>query len=439
MEVDENHKRLRVRTIAIITGPGLMIVAIAVLSYFQFLVIPLCYIGIVVSGLIIVRYCILVTLSKLDSSYQESNCSNLPSICLIIPCLNERPILEKTIPKMQSLIYCGSLYFCYIIESTSSDGTLQYIEKQAKSDNRIVVVIKKTPPAGRGAAIAYGLYNAPHTDVVAFLDSDHTMDQDSLITLSRIFGNSKKELVIQGMLQTHNNEKNILVRAQSVERNIIERLEIEANGKIGGFSFYGGGQGFFSRSLFEKHQFKIDESLLLDDIDLSFRLALGGYKVELRQDISTESLVPEKLTEFIDQRFGWSRGWLDLADRHISVSCTAKKIPILLRIDCLRFFSLPYIAPLFILFWSSGIVAMLLGVSTTILYFLLPILCWPLFCGLLMSIVDYKNRYFKHKIVISVDMALLFVINVFILSAVFIDKHVFRSPSKYLKTAKANE
>lgn len=285
----------------------------------------------------------------------------LPSIAFIVPCLNELESLRRTIPAMMRLKYGGTIRFFYVCEGASVDGSLDYIRGCSQKDPRVAVIEKESAPQGRGAAVSYGLARIPAHAAVGFVDADHAMDQASLDELARVFSLKEPPAVLQGVCASANESHNWLTRLLSVERAWLEAVELRAGPRVGGISYYGGGQGFLRGDVARDERLQIDGSMILDDIDVSIRLALQGGRVQFSPRVVTWSLQPESVTQFFDQRYRWCRGWLQVSRRHLFAPASRTGVPLGLRTDLLRMLLFPYAAALLYLTGTGAISALIVG------------------------------------------------------------------------------
>jgi cellulose synthase/poly-beta-1,6-N-acetylglucosamine synthase-like glycosyltransferase len=360
-----------------------------------------------------------------------------PAIAFVIPGLNELPSLKRTVPAMMALRYDGELHFCYVLEAASTDGSADYVRECTAKDPRVVPIDKSTPPGGRGAAVAYGVARTPECDVVGFLDADHEMDQASFDELVRVFGQDEPPPAIQGVCDTTGGEGNPLVRLLTVERSWLESLEVEVNPRLGGVSLFGGGQGFFQRGLLMQEGHQIDESMILDDIDLCCRLAVEGYRIRFDRALATWSTQPETLAEFVDQRFRWARGWVQLAGKYLWRLVSGRGIRFGARMDLLRLLLMPYAAGF--LFFGFGVGAGLLATTAS---HTLPVwltsfgMLWPVLVCFHPLLAGRGGIRLRDVPLLIVGVPLLFYVYTGLCAVSVVDAWLLRRPLSYAKTAK---
>jgi len=329
-------------------------------------------------AVIMVRYVPLSLRARREDEPGSGRGDALPSIAFIIPCLNEIESLKRTIPAMMKLEYDGTIRFFYVCESASADGSLDYIRECSQKDPRVAVIEKESAPQGRGPAVAYGLARIPEHAVVGFIDADHVMDQASLDDLARVFSVQEPPPALQGVCASANESRTWITRLLSVERAWLEATELKAGPRAGGISYYGGGQGFLRWDVARDERLEIDGSMILDDIDVSIRLAHQGGRVQLSPRVVTWSQQPESVPQFFDQRYRWCRGWLQLSGKHLFAPSPKRGVPLALRIDLLRMLLFPYAAALLYLTGTGVVSSLIVGPSRVLA--LLGV-AWPALLG----------------------------------------------------------
>jgi cellulose synthase/poly-beta-1,6-N-acetylglucosamine synthase-like glycosyltransferase len=360
-----------------------------------------------------------------------------PSFAFLIPGLNELPSLRRTVPAMTSLRYDGRLLLCYVCESASTDGSAGFLRDWAARDDRIVLIEKATPPGGRGAAISYGLDHAPRTDVVGFLDADHILDQQSMDELVRQFGAADPPAALQGVCATLNERPNALARLLTIEREWLEIVELRINPLVGGIGLFGGGQGFFRRSLFDDPRLRIDDSMVLDDIDLSARLALEGHAVTFSPRVETRSYEPESLREFLDQRSRWGRGWVQLAPRYVLAALRWRGVPLAVRMDLLRVVLTPFAAAWLCVGFAAGLVALCSPAHAQAPVWLgLVGLGWPFALGFGPYLAGARSARLRDLPLSLIGVPFLFYTYCALIAASLVDAFLLRRPVRYAKTEK---
>ena len=438
MEVTEGKASKRGRKQTLVLALALSAAVVALFCLVPVVMTPVLWLAVAFAAFVTSRYCLLSVVASFMRHKLAAEPGRRPSIAFVIPCLNELPSLQHTVPAMAALRYDGELLLCYSCESASTDGSMDYLRDEAeKNPSRIHLIEKETRPGGRGAAIAYGLTHAPRTDVVGFLDADHIVGQESLDEIARVFGADDPPWIVQGVCATADESHNWLARLLTVERLWLERVELRVATKLGGLSQFGGGQGFFRRELLDDPRFVVDGSMILDDTDLSCRLALAGHKVKFDQDITTKSREPETLTEFLDQRFRWGRGWVQLVPKYFVQSFRCPGAPLATRLALLSFVLTPLLAAWLYLSFLAGATALVPGLGVNMPIWLPAVgLLWPFALGVGPFLSGVRPVRFYDVPLVLVGVPLLLYTYCWLVAVSVVDAFILRRKPSYAKTAK---
>jgi cellulose synthase/poly-beta-1,6-N-acetylglucosamine synthase-like glycosyltransferase len=434
MLVTEGKKSRSDRHVALVLAAGVLGAAVALFLVWPRAIRPVLWVAGSIGAMSVLRNVALGLVAGAVPPPRAGPAVRRPSFAFVIPCLNELPSLRQTIPALRELEYEGELRFCYTVEGASTDGSADFVRARAGEDDRVVLIDKATPPGGRGAAIAYGVRHAPETDVVGLLDADHVMEQESLDELVRAFGQEDPPPGVQGMCATSNADGNAMARALTVEREWLERVELQAAPRLGGMCLFGGGQGFLLRSVLTEPGLEVDESMILDDIDLSCRLALAGDRIVFHPGVRTLSRQPETLREFFDQRYRWARGWVQLCGKLALKPFRWRRTPFGVRASLLGLLVTPFGLALTCL----GVSAAMAGLTTggAPLWLCLAVLLWPALSGICPFVAGVKPQRWRDIPLVLIGMPVLTAALCLLMAAAVTDVCILRRPIKYAKTAK---
>jgi hypothetical protein len=86
----------------------------------------------------------------------------------------------------------------------------------------------------------------------------------------------------------------------------------------------------------------MDNSMLTEDIDSSFRAMLNGYRVEYDPTIVSFEEAPPSLYDLFRQRLRWAQGWQEVTQRHAKPAILGKESPLSVRSRFFVFMLLPF-------------------------------------------------------------------------------------------------
>jgi glycosyltransferase involved in cell wall biosynthesis len=125
-------------------------------------------------------------ISANDTFSNNSNAEHKMQISIVIPTFNRRELLEEAIDSIAMQTY-GGRFELIIVDDGSSDGTEQMVRQKAQSVSFPLVYLSQTN-AGPATARNNGIHHA-RADLIAFTDSDCTVDKRWLEVLVRHFSN----------------------------------------------------------------------------------------------------------------------------------------------------------------------------------------------------------------------------------------------------------
>jgi cellulose synthase/poly-beta-1,6-N-acetylglucosamine synthase-like glycosyltransferase len=197
--------------------------------------------------------------------------SILPSTSILIPALNEEKVIGNTIEAILKCDYPRDKVEIIIIASGSTDRTVGICEKYSPR-HHVKVLTKTIEKGGKPAALNLGLSMASN-DVVVIFDADSVVGPSSLRALVEPLAIPEVAAVI-GPVGMINDNENILTRSTSLEFAWVFKSS-ELRNRLGLLVPFSGSNRCFRREVLEKLG-GFDEDSLVEDIDLSIRLAQQG-------------------------------------------------------------------------------------------------------------------------------------------------------------------
>ena len=255
----------------------------------------------------------------------------LPTVSVLLPAYNEEKVLEDTLEACTELDYPEDKYeilVCY--EAECSDRTGKIAQQYAEEYEVIKALKRDEEGGGKARATNYALEHADN-EIIGLIDADHRYRPDALKKAVRWF---RREDVwcVKGRCYGRNPESSLMTLHATLERHIAERIDIYARHVMNGFGFFGGGQAFFRRDVFEEVG-TFSERTLVEDIDMSAEIQRAGKQIAVDMDVVTFEENPADLNAWWQQRMRWTRGWMQVALRHTIGFSKEKKLPLKKRID----------------------------------------------------------------------------------------------------------
>ncbi len=249
---------------------------------------------------------------------------NHPRITIQLPIYNERYVAQRLIDAVCSIRYPDRLLDIQVLDD-SDDDTRDVIDAmvQEKQDQgyKIQTFRRSSRIGYKAGALQYGLSSAKGEWILIF-DSDFIPQPD---LLERALPNLRDPAL--GMIQFcwgHINRNfSPLTRIQALFLDGHFHIEHFARNRSGRFFNFNGTAGMWRKScIVDSGGWQHDT--LTEDLDLSYRAQMKGWRFLYVPDIAVPAELPVELSAFKSQQFRWAKGGIQ----------TARKIlPFLFRSD----------------------------------------------------------------------------------------------------------
>lgn len=236
-----------------------------------------------------------------------------PLVTTQLPLYNERNVAERVIRAVAALDYPKGRHQIQIVDD-STDETRDLVDSIANELREQGVWIDVCRREKRSGYKAGGLKVAMDTakgEFFAIFDSDFVPEADFLRKTIPLFADEKIGLV-QSRWGHLNPEESILTRAQSVGIDghfVVEQVARSANGLF--LNFNGTAGVWRKETILDGGGWQSDT--LTEDLDLSYRCQLKGWKLEYAIDVVVPAELPETYSAFKSQQFRWAKGSVQTA------------------------------------------------------------------------------------------------------------------------------
>ena len=390
-----------------------------------------------------IRVAAAATVAAVDGEPSPPADGTLPPVSVVVTAYNEADVLPATIEACRTLDYPDDaleIVVCY--EAASTDGTAAVANAAAASDPRIRAVERDAPPAGKAAATNHALARAAG-DVVAVLDADQRPEPGALRRAVRWFAD-EEVWCVKGRCFGTNPGDSLVALCATVERAFVERAEFYARDRLGGFALFTGGQAFFRADALARIG-AFDESILLEDVEMAYRLQRAGGTVRVDPGVVTYETNPTSLAAWWSQRKRWARGGMQVARRYLGANLLSGPPSRGARLDfaatlggLLAFPLAAAAAPLAALAWWDGVGSAVPGWVTAVAVI---VVAASILAPYLVFAVDRRDGR-RHAPVEYVGPFLLwpyFAVQTAAVIAAFLAEFVFRWPTVYVTSTEPNE
>ena len=236
-----------------------------------------------------------------------------PFVSVQIPIYNERHVAERIIRACTRLDYpCDRLEI--LVLDDSDDATKSLIDRVAqegRTDGARVRVMRRSRRTGFKAGALAAAMQVNTSDFIAIFDADFVPPEDFLMRSLPRFYDPGNERV--GFVQTRwghlNRDNSFLTRCQALALD--GHFVVEQGGRqAADFAFgFNGSGGIWRRSCIDDPLVGgWQEDTLCEDLDLSYRAQLAGWKGIYLNDVESPAEIPPQLLAFKRQQFRWAKG-----------------------------------------------------------------------------------------------------------------------------------
>ena len=209
----------------------------------------------------------------------------LPSFSVIVPAYNEASVIGKKLENLLSLDYPRDKVQIIVSDDGSTDHTAQIVERF----NGIKII--KSNRVGKTEAINKGLKEASG-EIILLTDADCFLSRDALVKAAQSFFDESIGAVTGGIVLL-DYEPSFIIKNFSLGRAQLFHRE----GLLDSIPTGMGGFLAFRRKLIEK----LDPRCLADDVDISIRARMKGFRVIYDPQVVTYTWDPNMFGSWYKQ------------------------------------------------------------------------------------------------------------------------------------------
>jgi len=249
--------------------------------------------------------------------YQNYPSKNWPRVTIQLPIFNERYVVERLIESVCRFDYPKELFDIQILDDSTDDtiDIAKSVARQMKGRGFDIQYIHRDYRTGfKAGALREGLKTAKG-ELVAIFDADFVPNPEFLKETVPHFTDPQI-----GMLQTRwghiNGDYSLLTRAQSIGIDGHFGVEQAARAWSGFFMNFNGTAGIWrKKTIADAGGWQADT--LTEDLDLSYRAQLKGWKLKFVTDVVCPAEVPVTINAFKSQQHRWAKGSIQTAKKNL--------------------------------------------------------------------------------------------------------------------------
>jgi cellulose synthase/poly-beta-1,6-N-acetylglucosamine synthase-like glycosyltransferase len=249
--------------------------------------------------------------------FLSGNEETFPFVTIQLPIFNELYVTERLVDAVAAFDWPRSRMEIQLLDD-STDDTVEIAAKKVaeiKSKGISIAHIRRPDRTGfKAGALKYGMEIAKG-EYFAIFDADFLPQPDFLRRTIPGFADEKVG-VVQTRWEHLNENFSLLTRMQAF--GLDGHFTVEQGGRNAGGYFlnFNGTAGVWRRKAIEEGG-GWNSDTLTEDLDLSYRAQLKGWKIKFLEDIASPAELPVTMSAVKSQQFRWTKGAAENARKNI--------------------------------------------------------------------------------------------------------------------------
>ena len=261
---------------------------------------------------------LIIFLANRNKPNPKLRLDNYPRITIQLPIYNERFVIERLLDAISNLNYPKEKFEIQVLDDSNdvTSAIVEHLAKKLRQSGLTIFHLKRENRIGfKAGALQNGLANAKG-EYIAIFDADFIPDPDFLINTLPYFSNDSI-----GMVQTRwghiNPRESWLTRAQEIGLNSHFIIDQDGRAKGGYFISFNGTAGVWRKTCIEDAG-GWETDTLTEDLDLSYRAQMNGWKFNYCPEIVSPAELPNLLSAVRSQQFRWIKGGVETSKKLIA-------------------------------------------------------------------------------------------------------------------------
>jgi cellulose synthase/poly-beta-1,6-N-acetylglucosamine synthase-like glycosyltransferase len=258
----------------------------------------------------------------------EVSISQLPMVTIQLPLYNEKYVSSRLIDAVCNMDYPKDRLEIQVLDDSEDDSreaVLASVQKKRLKGFNIHHISRRERSGFKAGALRMGMQYAKG-EFIAIFDADFVPPPEFLKKSLRYFSDSRVGLV-QSRWGHMNENYSTLTEAQALSLDLHFLIEQNAKNSTHLFVNFNGTAGVWRTSCI-KDAGGWHTGTLVEDMDLSFRAQMKGWRLLFDKDIVVSGELPVQMNAAKRQQFRWAKGTTQLALKLLGELLLSKRIPV---------------------------------------------------------------------------------------------------------------
>ncbi len=263
------------------------------------------------SGFVMIFY----YLKHRDKKHEPADeLKDFPEVTIQLPVYNEYYVVDRLLKAACAINYPKEKIEFQVLDDSTDETTelLKELMNQYQDKGFDIKHVRRGSRDGyKAGALKYGLRSA-RGEYIAIFDADFIPKKNFLVDTLPYFYQDLKVGLVQTRWEHLNREYSFLTRVQAMALDGHFVIEQNVRNKAGFFINFNGTGGIWRKEcILDSGNWEADT--LTEDLDLSYRAQLRGWKFKFLNDVTSPAELPSEINALKSQQFRWTKGAIETA------------------------------------------------------------------------------------------------------------------------------
>ena len=263
---------------------------------------------------------------KIEHRQYAENDANMPFVTVQLPMYNEMYVAERIIDYVAAQEYPKDKFEIHILDD-STDETVSIVAAKVAELKALGFNIEHIHRVNRQGYKAGALQEAmpkANGDFIAIFDADFTPHPEFLRT-TMVYFEDQKTAIVQTRWEHINADYSMLTKLQALQLNVHFTVE-QAGRSYGNLLLqFNGTAGVWRKKVIDLAG-GWQSDTLTEDLDLSFRAQIMGYKIQYLEKMGSPAELPVDMNALKGQQFRWNKGGAQNARKLLKLVWSTDKL-----------------------------------------------------------------------------------------------------------------